>query len=168
MVLPLDPAAIPLAAFQLERPLKQVRKQLQGPVELAPTQGERQLPADQLQRRQHHRPVAHRDRQALAPAGGEIGRHQRPQEPTLHPPAVVVHQIDLQPAGISVVVPAPERAHRHPPPHGAVAPGRAAPAVAAALLADRGQQPIDRGTAYRQHRLPHRRLQRQVPVALET
>ena len=77
VVLPLDPAAIPLAAFQLERRLKQVRKQPQGPVEchtrppsvgsckrsrpeaihrvvvrIDPTQGERQLPVDQLQRHQ--------------------------------------------------------------------------------------------------------------------
>jgi hypothetical protein len=36
----------------------------------------------------------------------------------------VRHQVDLQPAGIAVVVPALERANRHPPPHGAVGPAR--------------------------------------------
>jgi hypothetical protein len=37
----------------------------------------------------------------------------------------------------------------------------------AALLADRGQQPIDRGAAHRQQRLPHLELEVQVATALE-
>ena len=60
-----------------------------------------------------------------------------------------------------------QRAHRNPPSHGAVGPGRVAPAIAAALLADRGQQLVDRGAAHRHQRFPYRRLQRQAPVALE-
>ena len=115
-------------------------------VRIDPRKGLRQLPADQLQRRQRQRPIPHQNREALAPTGGYVGRHQGPQEPSRHPTAAVGHQVDLQPAGLAVIAPSLERAHRHPPPHGAVGPGRAAPAVAAALLADRSQQTVDRGS----------------------
>ena len=43
-----------------------------------------------------------------------------------------------------------ERAYRHPPPDGAVGPRRRPPVVDSAGLADRCQQPIDRGAAHRQ------------------
>ncbi len=66
-----------------------------------------------------------------------------------------------------VVLPALERSHRHPSPDGAVGPRREAPAIAAAGLADGGQQPIDRGAAHGQQRFPHRRFQLQVSVTLQ-
>jgi hypothetical protein len=74
-------------------------------VDIDPPQRKRQLPADQLQGREHHRTIARQDRQAFAPASGEIRGHQSPQKRALHAAAEVGHQIDFQPAGLFVGLP---------------------------------------------------------------
>ena len=59
------------------------------------------------------------------------------------------------------------RQQRHAPPHTAMGPGSAPQSIAPTALTDRGQQPINRGAAHRQHPCPHGRLKLQVSMVLQ-
>ena len=77
------------------------------------------------------------------------------------------HKVDLQPAGLLVVIPALERAHLYQPLHAALSSGRAAQSIAPMALSDWGKQPVNGGIAHRQHPCRHNLLQLQVGVMLE-
>jgi hypothetical protein len=111
------------------------------------------------------RALAQHQRQALGPAGGDVGQHQRLHEAALGALAAVRHEIAFEIAGRRVV-PVGEGPHRHAAPHrrGEAGPPSRAPRAARPHL---GQEAVDGGRANGEHQLAPLRLERDGAVALE-